>query len=125
MKFGYTKNISVYPKQVINNSKVSDHHAIIPTVNVADTEFGKLPSGEQKVLSLITARLLSALGESAVRSEVDVDLPVQTPCSRQRQRTLPKGMERNSGLDHGNSMDSENDKEEKSGNANSWRVSQC
>src|SRR5699024_4517084 len=63
-KFGYTKNISVYPKQVINNSKVSDHHAIIPTVNVADTEFGKLPSGEQKVLSLITARLLSALGES-------------------------------------------------------------
>ena len=47
-KFGYTKNISVYPKQVINNNKVSDHHAIIPTVNVADTEFGKLPSGEQK-----------------------------------------------------------------------------
>ena len=54
--------------EVINNSKVSDHHAIIPTVNVTDTEFGKLPSGEQKVLSLITARLLSALGESAVRS---------------------------------------------------------
>ncbi len=35
-KFGYTRKIAVHPKQVINNSKVSDHHAIIPTVNVAD-----------------------------------------------------------------------------------------
>lgn len=63
----------IHPKEVINNSKVSDHHAIIPTVNVADTEFGELQSGEQKVLSLITARLLSALGDPAVRNEVDVE----------------------------------------------------
>ena len=35
-KFGYTRKMVVHPKQVINNSKVSDHHAIIPTVNVAD-----------------------------------------------------------------------------------------
>lgn len=33
-KFGYTKNLPIHPKQVINNSKVSDHHAIIPTANV-------------------------------------------------------------------------------------------
>lgn len=63
----------VHPKQVIKNSKVSDHHAIIPTVNVADAEFGELPSVEQKVLSLITARLLLALGDPAVRNEVDVE----------------------------------------------------
>ena len=60
-KFGYTKNISIHTKQVINSKKVSDHHAIIPTANVVDTEFGQLPSGEQKILSIITARLLSAL----------------------------------------------------------------
>ena len=35
-KFGYTRKMAVRPKQIINNSKVSDHHAIIPTVNVAD-----------------------------------------------------------------------------------------
>jgi DNA topoisomerase-3 len=29
-KFGYTRKMVVHPKQVINNSKVSDHHAIIP-----------------------------------------------------------------------------------------------
>lgn len=72
-KFGFTKNVPVHAEQVINNSKVSDHHAIISTVNVAEAEFGELPSGEQKVLSLITARLLAALGDATVRNEVDVE----------------------------------------------------
>ena len=119
LKFGYTKNISVYPKQVINNSKVSDHHAIIPTVNVADTEFGKLPSGEQKVLSLITARLLSALGESAVRSEVDVEFTCADTVFKTKTKNLTKkGWREIQDWIMGSSMDSENDKEEKSGNAN-------
>ena len=118
-KFGYTKNISVYPKQVINNSKVSDHHAIIPTVNVADTEFGKLPSGEQKVLSLITARRLSALGESAVRSEVDVEFTCADTVFKAKTKNLTqKGWREIQDWIMGSSMDSENDKEEKSGNAN-------
>ena len=118
-RFGYTKNISVYPKQVINNSKVSDHHAIIPTVNVTDTEFGKLPSGEQKVLSLITARLLSALGESAVRSEVDVEFTCADTVFKTKTKNLTKkGWREIQDWIMGSSMDSENDKEEKSGNAN-------
>ena len=118
-KFGYTKNISVDPKQVINNSKVSDHHAIIPTVNVADTEFGKLPSGEQKVLSLITARLLSALGESAVRSEVDIEFTCADTVFKAKTKNLTKkGWREIQDWIMGSSMDSENEKEEKSGNAN-------
>ncbi len=118
-KFGYTKNISVYPKQVINNSKVSDHHAIIPTVNVADTEFGKLPSGEQKVLSLITARLLSALGESTVRSEVDVEFTCADTVFKAKTKNLTKkGWREIQDWIMGSSMDSENEKEEKSENAN-------
>lgn len=118
-KFGYTKNISVYPKQVINNSKVSDHHAIIPTVNVADVEFGKLPSGEQKVLRLITARLLSALGESAVRSEVDVEFTCADTVFKAKTKNITKkGWREIQDWIMGSSMDSENEKEEKSGNAN-------
>lgn len=118
-KFGYAKNISVYPKQVINNSKVSDHHAIIPTVNVADAEFGKLPFGEQKVLSLITARLLSALGESAVISEVDVEFTNADTVFKTKTKNLTKkGWREIQDWIMGSSMDSENDKEEKSWNAN-------
>ena len=69
----YTRHVPVHAKQVIDNKKVSDHHAIIPTVNVADAEFGQLPSGEQKILSLITARFISALGDAAVRSETELE----------------------------------------------------
>ena len=35
-KLGFTKALPVNAKQVINNKKVSDHHAIIPTQNVSD-----------------------------------------------------------------------------------------
>ena len=91
-KFGYTRKMVVHPKQVIKNSKVSDHHAIIPTVNVADAEFGKLPSGEQKVLSLITARLLSALGDPAVRNEVDVEFTCADTVFRAKAKNAIKAL---------------------------------
>ena len=44
----------------INNKKVSDHHAIIPTEDIAGTDFSKLSEKENNVLSLICTRLLSA-----------------------------------------------------------------
>ena len=113
--------MAVHPKQVINNSKVSDHHAIIPTVNVADAEFGELPSGEQKVLSLITARLLSALGNPAVRNEVDVEFTCADTVFRAKAKNIrEKGWRDIQEWIIGSSAestDSENDRKEKSENA--------
>lgn len=63
-KWGYTKLVPLNTKRVLNSSKVSDHHAILPTENVYDAVFGDLPEGEQKILSLLAARLLAALGNS-------------------------------------------------------------
>jgi len=71
-KFGITGKYPDRYQQVINDKKVTDHHAIIPTVNVADVSFGELPSGEQKILSLIAARLLAAVGENCITSETEV-----------------------------------------------------
>lgn len=120
-KFGYTRKMVVHPKQVIKNSKVSDHHAIIPTVNVADAEFGKLPSGEQKVLSLITARLLSALGDPAVRNEVDVEFTCADTVFRAKAKNIrEKGWRDIQEWIMGGSAestDSENNRKEKSENA--------
>jgi len=48
---------------VTNNSKVTDHHAIIPTVEIARADLTALPSGERNVLTLIAARLLSATAQ--------------------------------------------------------------
>ena len=120
-KFGYTKNLPIHPKQVINNSKVSDHHAIIPTANVADAEFGELPAGEQKVLSLITARLLSALGDPAVRNEVDVVFTCAGTVFKAKAKNIrEKGWRDIQDWIMGSStdpIDSENENEDKKGNA--------
>ena len=120
-KFGYTKQIPVHAKQVIDNKKVSDHHAIIPTVNVTDAAFGELPSGEQKVLSLITARLLSAVGDPAVRNEVDVEFTCADTVFKAKAKNIrEKGWRDIQDWIMGSSTestDSENENEEKSENA--------
>lgn len=47
-------------KSVMNNAGVSDHHAIIPTVNIKTTDLKSLDDNFVKLLYLISARLLSA-----------------------------------------------------------------
>lgn len=46
--------------KVINNAKVSGHHAIIPTVNISSADLDSLPNGEKNILSLIAAKLICA-----------------------------------------------------------------
>lgn len=50
-------------KQVTDNSKVSDHHAIIPTMEIRNADLAALPSGERGILFLLSVRLLCAVGE--------------------------------------------------------------
>lgn len=72
-KFGYHGTLPMNCRQVINNKKVTDHHAIIPTVNVHEVAFGELPSGEQKILSMVVARLLAGISESHVIAETELE----------------------------------------------------
>ena len=57
---------------VIDSSKVTDHHAIIPTKSLANYDIEQLPYGEKAVLTLIMLRLLSALGDNHRYSETVV-----------------------------------------------------
>lgn len=50
--------------RITDGSKVTDHHAIIPTVEIARADLSELPSGERDVLTLIAARLLSATAQA-------------------------------------------------------------
>ena len=70
--FGFRGAIPVHAKQVINNQKVSDHHAILPTQSVAGADLSSLPVGEVSILRLIAARLLSAVGEPYRYAETTV-----------------------------------------------------
>ena len=56
-------NHPVHPAQVIDDEKVSDHHAIIPTLDMARADLTSLPAGQMDILQLITVRLLAAVGE--------------------------------------------------------------
>ena len=61
--FHVSSEVVLNGEQVINNKKVSDHHAIIPTSTVASVNLEALPKGEQEILRLISIRLLAAVGE--------------------------------------------------------------
>ena len=56
---GFTPGIA----KVLDSKKVSDHHAIIPTMELAKTELAALPESERNILTLAGARLLSATAE--------------------------------------------------------------
>ncbi len=47
-------------KPTMNSKKVSDHHAIIPTVEITKNDLNSIPDKERKILFLIAARLMSA-----------------------------------------------------------------
>ncbi len=49
--------------RVTNNKKVTDHHAIIPTMEIAKVDLSELPKGERCVLSLIAEKLLCATAQ--------------------------------------------------------------
>ena len=47
--------------QVIDNNKVTDHHALIPTSGIAEYDLLSLPAGERSLLTLLMVRLLCAV----------------------------------------------------------------
>ena len=61
--FAVEESFSIHVQQVINGSKVTDHHALLPTKSMANADLAALPAGEWNVLRLIAARLLCAVGE--------------------------------------------------------------
>ena len=61
-------------KRVLNSKKVTDHHAIIPTMEIAKADIAALPETERKILSLVANRLLCATGEKHLYETVKAEL---------------------------------------------------
>lgn len=57
--------------RIINNDKVSDHHAIIPTENIASTANAELSANEKAVLDMVITRFLAALSAQYEYSETE------------------------------------------------------
>jgi len=54
----------VLPRQICDSKKVSDHHAIIPTMVAGETDINTLPAGEREIIKLIAKQVLRAVSES-------------------------------------------------------------
>lgn len=48
---------------VCDSSKVSDHHAIVPTISADAADISVLPTGEHEILRLVARQLLCAVAE--------------------------------------------------------------
>ena len=55
--------------QVIDDSQVSDHHAIIPTKSLLAENWTELPTGERDILLLIVTRLFCAVSDPFIYEE--------------------------------------------------------
>ena len=60
-------------KRILNSKKVTDHHAIIPTMEIGKADLAALPETERKILSLIANRLLCATGEKHLYETVKAE----------------------------------------------------
>lgn len=72
----FTGNTSVpcNVAQVIDNGKVTDHHALIPTARIAEYDLLSLTAGERSLLTLLMVRLLCAVGTPCRIHETAVTL---------------------------------------------------
>ena len=59
-QFGFGISHTPDISKFINNSKVSGHHAIIPTSGIATADLSSLPRGERNILTLIATKLICA-----------------------------------------------------------------
>ena len=66
--------VPVHAEQVVDNKKVTDHHAIIPTRELQKCNLNELPKGELAILQLISTRLFVAVGDPHRYAETVIEL---------------------------------------------------
>lgn len=64
-------------KRVINNAKVSDHHAILPTKEVVEKGITDLPADKKNLMMLICQQLVQATGEEYLYEQTDITVKCQ------------------------------------------------
>ena len=64
-------------KRVVNNAKVSDHHAIFPTKEAVEKGISDLPSDKKNLMMLICQQLVQATGEEYLYEQTDITVKCQ------------------------------------------------
>lgn len=64
-------------KRVIDDSKVTDHHAIIVTPNIRNAAGIKLPEREENILKLIVARFICVFDRKQEYDQTDLEIQIE------------------------------------------------
>lgn len=64
-------------KRVVNNAKVSDHHAILPTKEAVEKGIVNLPVDKKNLMILIGQQVIQAVGEDYLYEQTDVTVNCQ------------------------------------------------
>ena len=65
---------AVYSGQVCSSKRVSDHHAVVPTMAAGETDLEALPAGEREILRLVSRQVLMAVSAPFVYLETEARL---------------------------------------------------
>ena len=79
---------NVNAEQVCDSSRVTDHHAIVPTPSAGNANLAVLPEGEAAVLRLVCFQLLSAVAEPFVYAETTVEAECAGHTFKARGKTI-------------------------------------
>ena len=79
---------SVNADAVCDSSRVTDHHAIVPTLSASNANLAALPEGEAAVLRLVCRRLLCAVSEPFTYAETTVEAECSGHTFRTRGKTI-------------------------------------
>ena len=74
--------------RVVNNAKVSDHHAILPTKEAMEKGMGGLSSGKKNLLMLIGQQLVQATGEEYLYEQTEISVQCKEHELLQRESCL-------------------------------------
>ena len=74
-------------KRVINNAKVSDHHAILPTKEAVEKGIADLPADKKNLMMLICQQLVQATGEEYLYEQTDITVKCQEHDFKARGKT--------------------------------------
>ncbi len=75
-------------KRIIDDKKVTDHHAIIPTDNIKNLGNIKLPEREKNILQLVLTRFIVSLDKKHEFDQTDIELVIEDETFKARGKKI-------------------------------------
>lgn len=89
--YGQDAPNEVLSKQVCNSKKVSDHHAILPTMAAGELDLSSFPAAEQNILKLISRQVLMAVSGAYRYREAEITITCGEPFKTTMKMLLDAG----------------------------------